>query len=116
MLSPFLSVDQPCDEVAARLKQGLASAGLRVVQTFDLHVARLGLPDCACPNHGTSECNCQMVVLFLYEGPAEPVTLILHGNNGQTWLSLPDRPYRQANTRTVAAIQSALKLPSSESK
>lgn len=109
MLSPFLSVEQSCDEVAARLKQRLGSAGLRVVQTFDLSTARLNLEGCPCPHHGTDTCNCQMVVLFLYEGPAEPVTLILHGNDGQTWLSFSDRPHPHTSPRTIRAIQNALK-------
>lgn len=114
MLSPFLSVNGPCDEVVARLKPGLASAGLRVIQTFDLNAARLGLEDCACPDHGTSECKCQMVVLFLYEDPFEPLTLILHGNDGQTWLSLAEHPRGRENTRAVRAIQDTLKVPISD--
>ena len=114
MLSPFLSADQSCDEVAARLKQSLASAGLRVIQTFDLTTARLGLQDCACPNHGTRACTCQLVVLFLYESSVDPVTLILHGNDGQTWLSLADQSHHPAITRTISAIQNALKAPVSD--
>jgi hypothetical protein len=83
-ISPFLSVNQPCDETLHWAKEQLSQANLRAVQTFDLHAARVGLHDCSCPNHGTDECDCQMEVLLVYGKSVEPTTLILHGNDGQT--------------------------------
>lgn len=107
-LSPFLSLNESCDEALPWLKQRLAAAHLPVVQTFDLHDARHALEDCACPHHGTEQCDCQMIVLLVYAGESGPATLILHGNDGQTWLSLVDRPGQPANTQTAAAIRQAL--------
>ncbi len=110
---PFLSVNQPCDETSQWTKMQLSQANLRAVQTFDLHAARSGLHDCACPNHGTEECDCQMVVLLVYGKNTEPETLILHGNDGQTWLSIAETPNQKKNTDTETAIRNALgrKLP-----
>ena len=65
-LSFFLSINRPCDEALTWLNQSLLQSGLRVLRTFDLHDARLGLHDCTCPNHGTEKCDCQMVVLLVY--------------------------------------------------
>jgi hypothetical protein len=107
-LSPFLSLNEPCDEVLPWLKQCLAAANLHVVQTFDLHDARHALVDCSCPHHGTDQCDCQMVVLLVYTGESWPATLILHGNDGRTWLSLVDRPGQPANAQAAAAIRQAL--------
>jgi len=87
-ISPFLSVRQPCEDTLQWAKIQLAQANMRAVQTFDLHTARIGLADCSCPNHGTAACDCQMVVLLVYGTAEEPVTLILHGSDGQTWLSI----------------------------
>ena len=108
--SPFLSINHPCDKTLQWAKTQLAQADLRAVQTFDLHAARVGLHDCPCPNHATDECDCQMVVLLVYGKDAEPATLILHGNNGQTWLSIVDNPLQRADTKLITAIRQTLEI------
>ena len=100
----------PCDEALQWTKKQLLQAGLRPIQTFDLHVARVGLHDCPCPNHGTNKCDCQMVVLLVYGNASEPVTLILHGNDGQTQLSIADDPRQRADAKLLTSIQQALEL------
>ncbi len=112
-ISPFLSVDRPCDEASQWTKKQLLQADLRPIQTFDLHTARIGLHDYPCPNHGTNECDCQMVVLLVYGNASEPVTLILHGNDGQTWLSIVEIPNQKINPQIMIDIKNALegKLP-----
>ena len=112
-IPPFLSVNQPCDETLQWTKMQLSQANLRVVQTFDLHAARSGWHDCSCPNHGTEECDCQMVVLLVYGKDTEPETLILHGNDGQTRFSIAETPNQKKNINTVTAVRNALegKLP-----
>jgi hypothetical protein len=91
-------------------KQKLLQAGLRALQTFDLHSARLAQHDCPCPNHGTEDCDCQMVVLMVYGDSPEPVTLILHGNNGQTRFSIADGPSLHEDKKLVGNIKQALGL------
>ena len=86
--SPFLIVEQNCDTALQWANQQLTGAGLRTVRTFDLQDARIGSHNCSCPHHGTEQCDCQMVVLLVYGNDKEPETLILHGSNGKTWLSL----------------------------
>lgn len=109
-ISPFLSINQPCDQTLQWAKKQLAKANLRAVQTFDLHAARIGLHDCSCPNHGTAECDCQMVVLLVYGEDMEPATLILHGNDGQTWLSISNNPLQGPDISLSATIQKALEI------
>ncbi|MCX6056642.1 MAG: hypothetical protein NTW69_00600 [Chloroflexi bacterium] len=108
--SPFLSVNKPCHESLQWTKKQLLDADLRVVQTFDLQTARIGVHDCPCPNHGTEECDCQMVVLLVYGITADPATLTLHGNNGQTWFSLTNNPNQQGNQQLITAIGQALEI------
>ncbi len=117
-ISPFLSIHRPCDKALRWTKRRLSRAGLRAVQTFDLHTARVGLHDCPCPNHGTEDCDCQMVILLVYRQNADvstalntgPATLILHGNNGQTWLSMADDPRQQADVKLNHSIRQALEI------
>ena len=105
--SPFLSIHYPCDQALAWTKEQLSRVGLRPVQTFDLHTARAAYHDCSCPNHETERCDCQMVVLLVYGDLIEPVTLILHGNDGKTWLSFGDyliRPTDECVRSTIEHI------------
>jgi len=109
-ISPFLSVNHPCDETLQWTKKQLSQAGLRPIQTFDLHTARLAMQDCPCPNHETAECDCQLVVLLVYGETAEPATLILHGNDGQTWVSIAGDPQQRADAKLFNSIQETLKM------
>jgi hypothetical protein len=109
-LSPFLSVNRSCDETLQWLSQRLSRAGLRLLQTFDLHDVRYAITDCGCPHHGTDQCDCQMVVLLIYGEAIEPATLILHGNDGQTSLSLVNTPLQHADPSLLASIEQALQI------
>ena len=106
----FLTVDLPCDKALQVAKKKLSQAHLRALQTFDLHTARHTQHDCPCPNHGTAECDCQMVVLMVYGDTPEPATLILHGSDGQTRFSISDDPSQRTDKKLVAFIKGALEF------
>lgn len=108
-LFPFLSLDQTCDKAQAWAVQELTNAGLRIVQTFDLNVARLAHPDCTCPNHGTEVCNCQMIVLLAYQKRGDPATLVIHGQEGRSWLSLAYPDGKRVSQRFETTIRRALR-------
>lgn len=107
-LIPFLALDQNWEQVQEWVNQQLASVHLRAVQTFDLRVARLAHPDCHCPHHGTANCNCQMIVLLVYQKKEEPVTLVIHGQDGRTWLSFASPMGQRPNQHLEIAIRRAL--------
>ena len=107
-LVPFLALDQNCDRVQAWVSGRLSGAGLRVVRTFDLQVARLAHPDCPCPHHGTDNCNCQMVILLVYRKRNVPATLVIHGQDGRTWLSLTNQAGQRVDPRLEAIIRRTL--------
>ena len=106
-LIPFLVLDQTCDQVLAWVNQQLTSAGFRVLQTFD-QVARLAHPDCPCPHHGTNDCNCQMVVLLVYGKQDDPATLVIHGQDGRSWVSLAGPIGKRFNQHLEAMVRRAL--------
>ena len=107
-LSPFLSITSPCEETLQVTRAKLSEAGLSTVQTFNLKTARLGLHDCCCPNHGTGACDCQMIILLVYGEISEPATLVLHGYNGQTWVSIPESAVQQGEAKLVGRIRNVL--------
>lgn len=107
-LIPFLALEQTCEHVQAWVNQQLTGAGFRVVQTFDLNVARLAHPECPCPHHGTEECNCQMIVLLVYRKKSAPVTLMIHGQDDKTWLSLVNPTGQHSNQHLETMIRRVL--------
>ena len=108
MLSPFLSLPLTCDQATQKTRAELSQAGMSVVQTFNLHTARLALRDCACPSHGTESCDCHVIILLVYGETPEPANLLLHGNNGQTWVSITDPAAQQVDAALVTRIRRLL--------
>ncbi|NOH02623.1 MAG: hypothetical protein HND47_12035 [Chloroflexi bacterium] len=107
-LIPVLVLDQTSDQVQVWVKQRLAGAGFRVVQTFDLQDARLAHPECPCPHHGMEDCTCQMIVLLVYRKQREPATLVIHGQDHRTWLSLAGSMRKPSAQHLESAVQRAL--------
>jgi len=86
----------------------LEGSGLQVIRSFDLKVARAAHVGCTCPHHGTDQCDCQMVVLLVYGQDDLPVTLVLHGYDGQTQVAMVETPEQQPSLELVSGIKSAL--------
>jgi hypothetical protein len=95
-MAPILKLKCLGDEAVNRVKNILNESGLRVLISFDSHQARGTVIPAACPHHGASNCDCQIVILLVYDEEREPATLLLHGQDGETWISLAAAPgYRQ---------------------
>jgi hypothetical protein len=108
MLTPLLSVSQTCNQTADLLKRRLMESGWKTLQTFDLHEAMFAIDGCSCPHHGTQECDCDMVVLLVYGMEPEPVTILLHGCNGQTQVAFAEYAQKKVSETSVVAIRRAL--------
>ncbi len=108
--SVFMVLEQPCDEAVVWLSQKASQAGLSVLRTFDLQMARQAQALCPCPHHGTDQCDCQMVVLLVYQDSREPLAMIAHGYEGQTWFSVVDTPQQRADPNLVAEIRKIVAL------
>lgn len=89
---PFLSVQGACQSIVEQVVSILQQEDLQVVRTFDLQEALKVHPGCSCPRHGSNQCNCQMVVLLVYDSTAlktgQFVTLIADGQDLETHFSL----------------------------
>lgn len=103
--APILTVHQPCDMAVTWMVGQLKQAGLSVLRTFDLQLARSAQAACPCPYHGTESCDCQMVVLLVYPAGGSPVTLIGHGDDSTTVFSLVDTPQQKVDPQLEAVIQ-----------
>ncbi len=103
--SPFLLLEQDCREAVEWIIEQFASSGLQAVRTFDLQVARQANVECPCPHHGTEQCDCQMIVLLVYKTGHQPISIVAHGYDGQTWFSVVDSPQQRADPRLEASIR-----------
>ena len=108
MKSPFLVLKKDCDEAVRWISVNLNHSGMQVVQTFDLQTTRFDHRLCTCPHHGTEQCDCQMVVLLVYDNGFPPASIIAHGYDGQTWFMMVDSPQQTIPNGLDAAIQDAL--------
>lgn len=93
------------DLATAWVSARLAEAGFHIYASFDLHSARVTDSLCPCPQHGTSACDCQFVVLLVYrERQRAPATVVLHGHQGRTWITLAGVQDRKFEATIVEAL------------
>jgi hypothetical protein len=79
------------NEIVVRLTRRLSNAGYQVTRSFDLQSARSELrapEDCPCPNHGSAACTCQYVVLLVNTEGEAPTTLVIHGHDDRTLVTI----------------------------
>ena len=94
-----LSIPGDCEIVSMHLTQKLNNAGFQVIRSFDLQRAREVHPSCVCAHHGTTECDCQLIVLLVYLPNGEPQTLVVHGQGGTSHLGWGEEiPEQDKNT------------------
>ena len=103
-LTSILTLHQSTETLVARIMQRLKARGFQVERTFDLHAARMSQANCPCPNHGTNDCTCQMVVLLVHGQKPQPVTLVVHGHDDQTCLSLVDNDTIALDENVIQAL------------
>jgi hypothetical protein len=108
--SPFVVLRKPCADAVTTATSKLEQSGFQAVRTFDLQAARLAHLDCPCPHHGTAQCNCQMVVLLVYQGNYPPATLVIHGNDETSWFYLINLPQQSVGQHLEKNIQDILSL------
>ena len=84
----LLFLNQSCHEAVEWMTSRLNQSGFQVIQTFDFENTRETLTSCNCTHRRNERCDCQMVVLLVYGNSVQPISLIAHGYDGKTWLSL----------------------------
>ena len=117
-MTPLCKLNCVGDEAVTRMLHILNESGLRVLVSFDSHHVRANAAPAACPHHGTTDCDCQVAILLVYDEEKRPATLLAHGQDGETWVSLVStlgqRPSAQLESKIVRALNLFLdkKLPS----
>jgi hypothetical protein len=113
----LLKLNYVGDEAVARVIQILNESSLRVLVSFDSHHVREKTSPAPCPHHGTAGCDCQVTILLVYDEEQKPATLLAHGQDGETWISLVSalgqRPPVHLENKIARALTPSLneKLP-----
>lgn len=102
---PIVKIGCVGDEAVATVTDVLNESGLRVITSFDSQLVRT---PASCPHHGTAVCDCQVVILLIYDKDGQPATLLAHGQDGETWISLAVAPEQRPSARLENRIKQAL--------
>lgn len=94
--TPILTLARSHEDAISDVTLGLQSGDLQVVRSFDLRSA-CASPGQLCPHHHEEVCDCQLVVLLVYGGVSQPVSLIAHSNDGITQIGLGRFPSEKSN-------------------
>jgi len=103
---PSLNLD--AEQALPLITNLLSGLGFQVLPSFDLQAARASQFRCRCPHHGTAQCDCQMVVLLIYGHGDQPTSMVVHGQDGKTFLSLVDTPQQRPDKGMLNRIRKAL--------
>lgn len=112
-MRPFLLLRCGCDTAVTKITRTLENAGLRVIPSFD---SRLTASASTCPHHGQEPCDCQIVILLVYGTDKRPTTLVAHGQDGETWLSIATTPDQRPSPALQTTIQRSLSLLSAAAR
>ena len=81
----LLTLNLDSKKAVKRMMDRLAADGMKVIRSFDLQTARAAHVD---------ECDCQLVVLLVYDEQGTLLTLVAHGKDNKTHFALVDPPER----------------------
>jgi hypothetical protein len=95
-------------QVVDLLTQELCKNEIQITRSFDLQATRAVHAGCSCPHHGTKQCTCQLIVLLVSEWQNPPVTLVLEGRDGHTWVSLVVAPGEKVLPHILDLVRTTL--------
>jgi hypothetical protein len=106
----LLTFNLDSQKAVERMMDRLAADGMQVIRSFDLQTARAAHVDCTCAHHGKKECDCQMVVLLVYDDQGTPLTLVAHSKDNKTHFSLVVPPERAQERLLITKILQVIAL------
>ena len=106
----LLTLNMDSHKAVNKVTDRLSADGMQVIRSFDLQTAMAAHVTCTCPNHGKDECDCQLIVLLVYDDHSLPLTLVAHGKDNKTHFALVDPPERVQQRLLKTKILQAVAL------
>lgn len=91
-----------------RVSDHLTKDGMQVIRSFDLQTAKSSHKNCTCPHHGDAKCDCQLVVLLVYDDQGSLLKVIAHSKDHNTHFALIDPPISDRERKMKIKILQAL--------
>jgi hypothetical protein len=88
----IVTIIENSETALAKVTELLFEHGLQVERSFDLRITQKVDINCSCPRHGTTLCDCQIIVLLIYGSKKGPETVVAHSQDGRTHFSLVSQP------------------------
>lgn len=91
-VNSILNLPLNCVATSDFLSRVFVDEGLSVKRSFDLQSACSAFSDNICPSHGEGPCDCQLIVLLVYDHLQEqaPISILMHGHSEKTQIGLFD--------------------------
>lgn len=109
----LLDLSEDSETAVTTVTRRLHKSGLGVVRSFDLRSACAAYPDRSCPHHGKKSCDCQLVILLVFDPREQPATVMLHTYNGETQVFLAASPSQHPSQRLENRLRRILRQPKS---
>ena len=93
-----------------RVSERLSADGMQVIRSFDLQTAKDAHENCTCPHHGEDECDCQLVVILVYDDQGTLLKIVAHSKDKKTHFALIDPPDNDRERKMKIKLLQALAL------
>ena len=101
----IMTISKNSETSLALVAKLLFENGLQMERSFDLRIAQDADIVCSCPHHGTTLCDCQIVVLLIYGSKKGPETVVAHSQDGRTHFSLVKKPGNSESSNLINIFQ-----------
>jgi hypothetical protein len=103
----------PAHEATAQAARLLRQVGFQVSCSFDLQTTRAFQSGCGCPHHSTDSCDCHYSVLLVQPPDQLPLTVLVHGRDGLTWIGLAEEQTPDGSSHASRQVAQILESPHS---
>lgn len=106
----LITINLDSEAAVEQVSRRLSDDGFQIVRSFDLQTARSAHTNCSCPYHGMEGCDCQLIVLLVYNQQGQSLTLVAHSQDSKTHFELVESPQQRPQRQIKAAVLQALAL------
>ena len=106
----LITINLDSEAAVEQVSRRLSDDGFQIVRSFDLQTARSAHTNCSCPYHGMEGCDCQLIVLLVYNQQGQSLTLVAHSQDNKTHFELVESPQQRPQRQIKAAVLQALAL------
>ena len=110
--SRLISLNLDGNKAVENLSHRLTSDGMHVIRSVELQTALSAHENIPCPHHGLKQCDCQLIVLLVYDHRGSHLKIVAHSKDKKTHFSLIDPPLNDNERKIKSKVLQSLALVS----